>query len=167
MKQLRRHSLKPIIITLLAIVVLGLGTFFGARTIYNQGVYDGRIEYEKTTAESLTTLATAISAKSDFIKNSNQLLADTPTEITEETIDTYIKNLTTLNDSTPLDSVKTLLTDHIKKWQDFKTIYSSKDNDAITTAFDELRTDSVTTVTKIQEAYDEQITTALKALSSD
>ena len=83
MKQLRRHSLKPIIITLLAIVVLGLGTFFGARTIYNQGVYDGRIEYEKTTAESLTTLATAISAKSDFIKNSNQLLADTPTEITE------------------------------------------------------------------------------------
>ena len=163
----KSKNLKAYIIASVAALIIATLVFFGIKLAYDRGVADGRADYESETSELLSSLGTAISEKSDFVKNSSSTLTDVPTEINEEGINTYIKNLTTLRDSTNTESVKSALNNYIAKWQEFKDTYASENNDAITEAFNELKTTTETLSTEIRQLYDAKITEALKKLQGE
>lgn len=155
-----------IVFSVVVLIVISIACFC-IHSAYRKGVSDGRADYEKEAAELLSTLGNAISEKTEFNKNASLVLKDVPAEIEEEGINTYINNLTTLENSTRTESAKKLLSSFIEKWRSFKDVYASEDNSTITDAFNELKTSSATLTEKIREAYDDQISTALRSLSSN
>ena len=160
------NKTKLIIITTAISILVGVGAFFGVRAMYEHGVQDGRAAVEAETTDLLSSLGAAISEKSEFAGATGSVLKDVPAEVDESGIDTYITNLETLANSVRVDAVKTALDDYLAKWRDFKSTYASKDNNAISAAFDELKNAAPVIAGQIHEIYNEKITTALKALQS-
>ena len=155
-----------IVFAIIALAIIGIACFC-INSAYHKGYYDGHANYESETTESLVRLGNAISEKTEFIKNSDVVLKDVPSEIEEEGIDIYISNLTTLNNSIHTEAVKQLLESFIKDWQEFKETYASEDNDAITAKFNELKTKATTLSNSIREIFDNEITSAVKTLNSE
>ncbi len=165
----RRFTIKsnPIlrwVIIIVLVILIAVATFFGVNAAYNKGVQTGRENYEKETAELLSTLGTAISEKTTFNQNAKEILKDVPAEINKEGIDKYIDNLVTLANTTKTEEIKNIINDYIAKWQSFKEVYLSEDNDAISEAFNNLKTEAGSTATKIREAFDAKISDALNNL---
>ena len=153
---------KWVIPGLLIVIIIIMA--FSINVAYHQGIQDGRKDYENETLDLLLTLGNAISEKSIFNQSASNILKDVPTEINEEGINTYLNNLATLGDAINTDEVKNIINEFIEKWQSFKEIYLAEDNDAITEAFNNLKSESTTITSKIREAYDIKITDALNNL---
>ena len=153
---------KWVIPGLLIVIIIIMA--FSINVAYHQGIQDGRKDYENETLDLLLTLGNAISEKSNFSQSASNILKDVPTEINEEGINTYLNNLATLGDTINTDEVKNIINELIEKWQSFKEIYLTEDNDAITEAFNNLKSESTTITSKIREAYDIKITDALNNL---
>lgn len=153
---------KWVIPGLLIVIIIIMA--FSINVAYRQGIQDGRKDYENETLDQLLTLGNAISEKSNFNQSASNILKDVPTEINEEGINTYLNNLATLGGNINTDEVKNIINEFIEKWQSFKEIYLTEDNDAITEAFNNLKSESTTITSKIREAYDIKITDALNNL---
>jgi flagellar basal body-associated protein FliL len=161
---IKSNSILRWIIIIVLVIGVAIATFFGVNAAYNKGVQTGREDYEKETTELLSNLGTAISEKTNFNQNAKNILKDVPAEINEEGIDTYINNLITLADTTKTEEIKNIINEYIVKWQSFKDVYLSEDNDAISEAFNNLKTEAGSTATKIREAFDAKISDALNNL---
>ena len=167
MKKSKIDNKKVYIIFSSVILVLIVAACFCIHSAYNKGVSDGRANYEQETAELLSNLGTVISEKVNFRQSANNILVDVPNEINSDGIEAYIKNLNSLKDSVNTEAVKNIISEYIEKWQNFKDTYETEDNGAIEAAFNELKESAATAATQIKEAYDNQITDALKNLGSN
>ena len=151
-----------ICITILA--TAGVGVFFGARAIYESGVTDGRKQESDEISNNVKKLGIAVSEKESFQKSINETFASIPTELNTEGIDGYIEKLNTLIKNTNTESVKNALNEYLAKWQSFKDIYASENNNSISESFNELKVSATDTATKIKTLYDEAIQEAIQNL---
>ena len=160
----RGSKIAIIVCSLVAIVALGIGVYFGAKAIYENGVSEGKIIEADEIAEKVKALGTAVSEKADFQKDVNAALADLPTEVNAEGIDAYIAKLTELGDKINTENVKSAVNEYLGKWQAFKETYASEDNAKITEEFNNLKTVSEDTAKQIKSLYDEAIKGAVQDL---
>lgn len=146
------------------LIIFIIAMVLGVNLAYHQGIQDGRKDYENETLDLLSALGDAISEKTNFNQSASNILKDVPTEINEEGIDTYLNNLIALSNTIKTNEVKTIIDEFIAKWQSFKETYLTENNDAITEAFNELKSEASTVTAKIRETYDAKITSALNEL---
>ncbi len=161
---IKSNSILRWIIIVVLVALVAVATFFGVNAAYNKGVQIGRENYEKETTEILSALGTAISEKTNFNQNAKDILKDVPTEVNEEGIDKYINNLITLANTVNIEEIKNIINEYITKWQNFKDVYLSEDNDAISEAFNTLKTEADSVTTKVREVFDANISEALNNL---
>lgn len=160
----RANSKKIILIVIIALAVAGLtvGILALRQYEYDRG-FDAGVGFEQhSTDENLSTLATAISTKEQLAEQLANLPA--PTEIDTEGIDNYLSALQAVTDATNHTIVKDTLITYQGQWQKFKETYATEDNDAAATEFDQLKTASVETATKIQQILDQDIASSLEKL---
>ena len=145
-------------------VVLGVGIFFGARAIYDNGISTGRQIESDEIVNELKNLGTAISEKANFQQSISEVFKDLPAEVNAEGIDAYIAKLEEYTSNINTESVKNTLIEYLSKWKEFKDTYGSQDNDKITEAFNTLKTTASETATQIKTSYDEAIKNAVNNL---
>lgn len=162
----RKKMKKPILIIGGAIIVVALGVagFFGGKAIYNNGVMNGRRAESDEMTDKLKALGNAVFEKENFQKTVNKVFSDFPTEVDSEGIDSYIEKLSGLIDGLSTEKVKTVLEEYLNKWQEFKDVYDSEDNNEITENFDELKAQAKELSTKIKTLFDESIKESLEEL---
>ncbi len=138
--------------------------FFGGKAIYNNGVMNGRRAESDEMTDKLKALGNAVFEKENFQKTVNKVFSDFPTEVDSEGIDSYIEKLSGLIDGLSTEKVKTVLEEYLNKWQEFKDVYDSEDNNEITENFDELKAQAKELSTKIKTLFDESIKESLEEL---
>lgn len=143
---------------------VGVGVFFGAKAIYNSGVNDGRTAEANDVSKNVKSLGAAVSEKETFRENLNEKLADIPTELNSDGINSYIEKLNNLINETETESVKNALNEYLNKWQSFKEVYAGENNNEIMEKFNELKTSANDTATKIKSLYDGAIQEAIQKL---
>ncbi len=162
-----RKKMKKIVLIITGVVTvlaLGVGIFFGAKTIYNNGVAEGRQEESDEMSDKLRVLGDAVFEKETFQKSVNNLFNSFPTELNSEGIDSYIEKLSELINSLSTEKVKNLLNEYLNKWQDFKEVYASENNGEITERFNQLKTQTEELSGKIKTVFDESIKESLENL---
>lgn len=164
MKKQKSKKWVLVVVILLIVVGVGAGAFFGARAIYDAGVSEGRKIEAEEVAESVRTLGQAVQEKVEFQEKLSGVFRELPEMMNSEEIDKYIENLNTLKSQINNESVISFLDDFIAKWQDFKNIYSTKDNEVIAEAFNALKTNSLDIANNIKTVYDEAIKAAITNL---
>ncbi|MBR2726173.1 hypothetical protein IKE87_02815 [Candidatus Saccharibacteria bacterium] len=164
MKKQKSKKWVLVVVILLIVVGVGAGAFFGARAIYDAGVSEGRKIEAEEVAESVRTLGQAVQEKVEFQEKLSGVFHELPEMMNSEEIDKYIENLNTLKSQINNESVITFLDDFIAKWQEFKNIYSTKDNEGIAEAFNALKTNSLDIANNIKTVYDEAIRTTISNL---
>lgn len=157
---------KPIIIIggIIIVIALGVGLFFGGTAIYNNGLRNGRQEESNEMSDKLKTLGNAVSEKENFQKNLNDLFNGFPAELDAEGIDSYIEKISELIGGLSTEKVKSVLEEYLNKWQEFKDIYASEDNNQITENFNQLKTQAKDLSGKIKTLFDESIKESIEAL---
>ena len=160
----RAKKIILIICSMVVAVVLGVGVYFGAKAIYENGISKGKMIESDEIAERIKALGTAVSEKVDFQKNVNGVFAELPAEVNAEDIDGYIAKLTELSGKVNVEGVKTVIDDYLSKWQAFKETYASEDNGKITEEFNNLKTVSEDTAKQIKSLYDEAVKNAIREL---
>ena len=160
----RGRKVAIVICSVIAIAILGVGAYFGAKAIFENGINEGKIIEADEVAERVKALGAAVSEKANFQKNINEVFADLPAEVNTEGIDGYITKLTELGDKINVESVKTAINEYLSKWQAFKETYASEDNGKITEEFNALKTVSEDTAKQVKSLYDEAITNAVQGL---
>ena len=165
-KMRKQKSKKILTIITLVLVVMGLaaGTYFGVKAVYNAGVDEGRKNEAEEMAESVQSLGRAVQEKFDFQGKLSRVFSDLPGEINTEGIDKYIANLNELINQANNEEIKSTLNDYLSKWQEFKGIYESQDNNQITEYFNALKSNVADTASKIKTIYDEAIKAAITNL---
>lgn len=153
-----------IITSVIMVIALGFATFFGVRAIYDNGVMVGRQEEADENSEKLKALGNAISEKEAFQKELNKLFTDLPSEVNEEDINTYIKKLTELISKVSTEKVKALLEEYLNKWQNFKEVYDSEDNNEIDVNFNQLKVQTEELSNEIKTLFDQTIEDSLESL---
>ena len=166
MKETKAKSKKVIMITVAVVMAagLGVGAYFGAKAIFESGIGEGRETAFSEVAEKVKELGKAISEKAGFQQKVEEIFGTIPEVTNTETIDGYVEKLNKLIEQTTDGSVKTLLTNYQKQWQDFKETYASQNNDAIAEGFNALKTVAAETAAQIKTAYDTTITEAVEDL---
>ena len=164
MRKRTSKKLLTTIIILLVVIGIGVGTFFGVRAVYNNGVDEGRKTEAEAVAESVQALGRAVQEKVDFQGKLAQIFGDLPGEINAEDIDKYIGNLNELMDQTDNEEIKSTLSDYANKWQEFKGVYETQDNNKITEYFNALKVNATDMAGKIKTIYDETIKSAITNL---
>ena len=160
----RGRKVALIICSIIAVAVLGVGAYFGAKAIYENGISEGKMIESDEIAERIKALGTAVSEKVDFQKNVNEIFAELPAEVNTEGIDGYIAKLTELSDKVNVESVKAVVAEYMNKWQAFKETYASEDNNKIAEEFNALKTVSEDTAKQIKSLYDEAVKNAIQEL---
>lgn len=163
---MRKRSSKKwiIMVSVVGVVLVGTGLFFGAKAIYNSGVNDGkRIESEES-AERIHALGQAMREKANFQEKVTAVFNELSDEINSEDIDKYIENLGQLITQTANEDVKAILNEYLAKWQEFKEKYASEDNNKITESFNALKTTASEAAAKINDKYNEAIKAAIQDL---
>ncbi|MBR3052089.1 hypothetical protein IKG60_00520 [Candidatus Saccharibacteria bacterium] len=153
-----------IVAVVVAVIVLGVGAFFGVRAIYDSGVADGRWLESDEIAERVRALGAAVSEKANFQQSINAIFADVPKELNVETIDTYIAKLEELVGKTKVESIETILQEYLGRWRTFKETYSGENNSQIEESFNGLKSITEDTAKKIKTQYDEAVTEAIRGL---
>jgi len=169
MKKSQKHNKKTAIIATISVVLtaaIGVGTYFGAKTIYDKGVSDGKAELESQISENVTTLAAAVSEKTNVRQAIIDTLSDIPTESNTESIAAYIQKLTELLEKITNPEVNKILANYKSAWENFQQIYATEDNAAITESFNDLRATTTETSTKIKDTLDQAIKNALDSLQN-
>ena len=146
-----------IISSIIIVAVLGLVAFFGGRTIYDTGVNDGKQDEANSISDKLKALGSAVFEKENFQKELNKIFSDLPSEIDDEGIDSYIEKLTSLIDGISTEKVKSLLKEYLSKWENFKEVYDSEDNNKITENFNQLKTKAEELSDEVKTLFDESI----------
>ncbi|MBQ3474535.1 hypothetical protein IJH24_03920 [Candidatus Saccharibacteria bacterium] len=153
-----------IISSIIIVAVLGLVAFFGGRTIYDTGVNDGKQDEANSISDKLKALGSAVFEKENFQKELNKIFSDLPSEIDDEGIDSYIEKLTSLIDGISTEKVKSLLKEYLSKWENFKEVYDSEDNNEITENFNQLKTKAEELSDEVKTLFDESIEESLEEL---
>ena len=143
---------------------LGLGGYFGAKAIYENGIQTGRQQVIDETSDNVKELAMAVSEKTSFQQQISAMFTELPNEVNAESIDGYITQLTELIDKTNTEQVKVALTDYLKEWNKFKETYASEDNNTITESFNELKVTAKNTAASAKSLFDESIKAAIDSL---
>lgn len=149
---------------IVAVIGLGVGTYFGARAIYDSGVTDGRRLESDEISERVRALGTAVSEKVNFQQLVSEAFKDVPAEVNTEGIEQYIGKLEELMGKVKVESVQEALKEYLAKWQALKDTYTSKDNGKIEESFNELKVIAEETAQKTQGLYDEAIKKAIQDL---
>ena len=167
MKKQSKRTNKFYIAILCAVVMtigIGVSLFFGGRAIYDNGISMGQqIEAEKI-SEELTTLGEAVGEKAEFQKTLEESFANLPEKVDEASIDQYINTINELSQKATNEDAKALLEGYLDKWQNFKDIYSNKDNAKIDEAWEELKAKATETASQIKSQYDAAIKSAIDNL---
>ena len=153
-----------IISGILIILLVGIGAFFGAKQIYHSGLDDGRQAESEAISEKLKMLGNAVSEKEAFKNKLNDIFIESPSEIDESSIDSYIENLSKLIASVSVEDVKTLLNDYLGEWQDFKDAYLGQDNGEISEKFNQLKVKNQELSSQIKTVFDNSIKSAIDNL---
>lgn len=146
------------LIGLVAAIVIGI------RVSFDNGVREGREKLSEEISKDLNELGTIVSEKAGLAKTIQEKLSDVPKEINTEKIDEQIKKLEELVNEVESDEIKPVLNEYLEKWKSFKEEYASKDNNAISDAFDTLRADTQDVASKIKNLYDEAMKTVIDKL---
>ncbi len=157
---------KRIMIPVAVVLTAGtlVGAFFGVQTVYQSGIKKGKEEAFNETKTNVENLGLAMNEKNDFQKRINEVLGNTPAEVNTESIAAYIDGLESVVNETKNESVKETLANYLNKWREFQKTYESKDNNAITAAFNDLKTTAIDTATSIKTLYDQAIVDAIDNL---
>lgn len=145
-------------------VGVGVGVYFGGKSIYNSGIDNGVQSTENKMKDALNTLGQAVQEKTDLQEKITGIFKDLPETTNSEAIDKYIENLNNLINETQNEDIKNTLNDFNNKWQEFKNTYASQDNNQISEAFNALKTYAADTADKIKTFYDEAIRAAVNNL---
>lgn len=161
---MKKKTISIIIITIIVLITVGIGLYFGGDAIYNAGVSDGREEMSEEVSENVKNLGMAVSEKETFRQELNDALSNVPSDINTEGIDEYIKKLNELIDKTEVEEVKASLKEYLGKWQALKEIYASENNNEISEKFNELKTIANDTAKNLKTIYDDKIREAIEKL---
>lgn len=159
-----KKTISIIIITIVAITAVGVGLYFGGNAIYNAGINDGREAMSEEVSENVNNLGAAVAEKESFRKELSSALSEVPAELNTEGIDEYIGKLNELIGKVEIEDVKTSLNEYLGKWQTFKEIYASENNNEISEKFNELKTAAMDTAKNLKELYDNRIREAIEKL---
>ena len=164
----RLHSRKKHIITIvccvIAVTAIGVGAFFGAKSIYTHGVEDGRTEIEAEYSDRISALGKAVGDKNSFQDTINRFTAELPDTINAEAIDKYIEAMEGIRNEITDSSIGDSISSYIDKWKEFKEEYASQDNEAIEEQFNALKTTASDLTKQIKTQFDDSIKAAIEAL---
>lgn len=162
------HSRKKQIITItcciIAVVAIGTGAFFGAKTIYTQGVKDGRAEIEAEYSDRIFALGKAVGDKNSFQDIINRFTAELPDTINAKAIDKYIEAMEGIRNEITDSGIGDSMSSYIDKWKEFKEEYASQDNKVIEEQFNALKTTASDLTKQIKTQFDDSIKAAIEAL---
>lgn len=161
-RRIKKTNLSKIIIIIFAVAFIAAGGIFLYKTAYENGKTDGRKNYESETSDLVKNLATAVSEKTEDLKNISENLDSVPSEINQDAINSYLESLGKIELKN--EDARTILNSFKDAWQAMKTTYETGDNDKIKTEFETLKNTAKETTEKLQTLYDGNITSALEKL---
>lgn len=164
MARRQKNKIVLIICSIVLAAMLGVGIYFGAKAIYNNGVQEGRWLAVEEVSDRVKALGVAVSEKVNFQKSISELFADAPKEMNTEAIDAYIAKLEELAGKAEVENVEAILQDYLGKWRTFKETYVSENNGQIEEAFNGLKSAAEDTAKQIKSQYDEAVKKAVQEL---
>lgn len=162
MKKAQKKKTLIVLGSIIAVVLIGIAVFFGAKAIYNNGVSKGRQLEAEEIADKIESLGDAISERESFKAELSELVKDLPSEVDSDGIDLYIEKLKNLVEKVSTKDVKNLLEEYYNQWLNFKEVYLSENNDEITNSFNELKTKTKELSESIKAKFNESIKNSLE-----
>lgn len=158
-KKPRKYLALKIILGIMLVVFLSIGGI----CLYKIAHDNGRAEVLSEKGENLTAVGKAVAEKANETKKLAENLAVTE-PLDTDGIENYLAGLSKIISETENAEAKKLLEEYFAKWESFKTVYASEDNEKIQAEFAGLKAAANETAEKLQKVYDTQITEALEKL---